>query len=179
MRLRRSVLIWLFALAPFAMAAPAAGAAVPDRVLLQAQGADDGSVRVTATVLDRRGSPVSDAPVTFRARTAFGWLIVGETSTGKDGQAQVNVAAANAGEISVEAGEDATARASILVGEQARPEPHVRPGRNVLRHLSPQPGLVSPYPIPLQVAFFGVILGGVWATYGYVVWLLRRIRQGG
>ncbi len=178
----RSVPVWVFvfALVPFLMAGPAAAAApAPARVLLQAQTAADGSVRVTATVLDSGGSPVRDAPVTFRARTAFGWLIVGEASTSKDGQAHVTVAPANAGEVSVEAGEDATARAAILVGERTVPEPQIRPGENVLRGLSPQPGLISPYPIPLQVGFLGVILGGVWATYGYVAWLLLRISQGG
>jgi hypothetical protein len=41
-----------------------------------------------------------------------------------------------------------------------------------------QPGFISPYPVPLQVVLFGVVLGGIWTTYAYVVWtLLVRIRR--
>lgn len=46
----------------------------------------------------------------------------------------------------------------------------------MLRDLSPQPGFISPYPVPLQVVLLAVILGGIWTTYGYIVWLLSRIR---
>ncbi|MDR7519901.1 MAG: hypothetical protein QN123_10085 [Armatimonadota bacterium] len=55
-------------------------------------------------------------------------------------------------------------------------DPAIRPGRYVLRDLSPQPGFISPYPVPLQVVLLAVILGGIWTTYGYIVWLLSRIR---
>ena len=55
--------------------------------------------------------------------------------------------------------------------------PRIRPGRDALSRLSPQPGFISPYLVPLQVALLGLILGGIWTTYGYVVWLLLRIRQ--
>ncbi len=43
--------------------------------------------------------------------------------------------------------------------------------------MSPQPGLISPYPIPGQVALILLALGGVWGAYVYVVRLLIGIRE--
>lgn len=57
-------------------------------------------------------------------------------------------------------------------------EPRVRPGREVLSALSPQPGFISPYLVPTQVMLLALVLGGIWTTYGYVAWLLSRIRSG-
>jgi hypothetical protein len=158
---------------------PAEGAE-PARVLLRTRAAADGTVQVMATVVDARGAPVAEVPLVFKRRTAFGWLTLLETSTGKDGTAQTTLGAEAApGEIAVEAGEDGTIRAAVLVERRKAPPPVIRPGRDVLRGLSPQPGFISPYPVPLQVTLFGVILGGIWATYGYVAWLLLRIRREG
>lgn len=151
--------------------------AEPARVLLRAQAASDGTVQVTATVVDARGASVAEVPLTFRARTAFGWLTLLETTTSKDGTARATLAAGSTpGEIAVEAGEEGTIRAAILVGERQAAPLRIRPGRDVLRGLSPQPGFISPYPVPLQVALFGFILTGIWTTYTWVVWLLLRIR---
>jgi len=177
-RLRSLLFCGLFVVALAAMPARVEGAE-PARVLLRAQAASDGTVRVTAIVVDARGAPVAEVPLIFKARTTFGWLTLLETSTGKDGTARTTLAAGTTpGEIAVEAGEDGTVRAAILVGERKAAPLRIRPGRDVLRGLSPQPGFISPYPVPLQVTLFGIILGGIWTTYGYVVWLLGRIRQG-
>ena len=177
-RLRSLLFCGLFVVALAAMPARVEGAE-PARVLLRAQAASNGTVRVTAIVVDARGAPVAEVPLIFKARTTFGWLTLLETSTGKDGTARTTLAAGTTpGEIAVEAGEDGTVRAAILVGERKAAPLRIRPGRDVLRGLSPQPGFISPYPVPLQVTLFGIILGGIWTTYGYVVWLLGRIRQG-
>jgi hypothetical protein len=175
MRQRRSLLLWAFLAMLFVTAS--AEAAEPARVILQTEPAADGSVRVTAAVLDAQGASVPEVPVTFRARTTFGWLILAESTTGRDGRAQTTVPAGNAWEITVEAGEDGTARAAILLGERNMSSPRVRPGRDRLLGLSPQPGLISPHPVPFQVALLGLILAGVWSTYGYVIWLLLRIHR--
>lgn len=82
------------------------------------------------------------------------------------------------GEISAETGEEETIRATILAREVPAFVPQIRPGHERLRSLSPQPGFISPYPVPLQLTLFGLVLGGIWTTYGYVVWLLLRIRRG-
>jgi hypothetical protein len=175
MRRRLSLLLWPL-LAILFVPAPAE-AAEPARVLLQTEPAADGSVRVTAAVLDARGAPVPETPVTFRVRTTFGWLILAESTTGRNGRARATVPAGNAWEIAVEAGEDGTARAAILLSQRTMSPPRIRPGRDRLLGLSPQPGIISPRPVPFQVALLGLILAGVWSTYGYVIWLLLRIHR--
>lgn len=48
----------------------------------------------------------------------------------------------------------------------------------ILGQLSPQPGLISPSP-PLGLLFvLGLVLGGIWATYGYVFYQLSQIKKG-
>ncbi len=182
MRPLRSLLFFVFC-AAFVMipAVPPALAEGPEpaRVLLRAETAPDGTLQVTAMVVDARGAPVADVPLTLKARATFGWLTFYETTTGKDGIARTTlVPGTAAGEITAEAGEDGNITAAILVGEKKTAPPRIRPGRDVLRRLSPQPGFISPYPVPLQVVLFGLILGGIWVTYGYVAWALLRIAKG-
>ena len=176
-RLRRLLFCGVFVVVLAALPARVEGAE-PARVLLRAQAASDGTVRVTATVVDARGAPVADVPLVIKARTTFGWLTLLDTSTAKDGTAHTTLAAGTMpGEVAVEAGDEGTVRAAILVGERKAAPLRIRPGRDVLRGLSPQPGFISPYPVPLQVTLFGIILGGIWTTYGWVVWLLLSIRR--
>lgn len=176
-RLRSPVLPGIFLLVLLALVARPAGAAEPARLLLRAETAPDGTIRASAVVTDQRGAPVADAAVTFKVRTTFGWLIVAETMTDGRGRAQATLSTPAAGELSAEAGDETVVRATVLMGERAPASPRLRPGRDVLATLSPQPGFISPYLVPLQIALVGLILAGVWSTYGYVVWLLMRIRQ--
>jgi CHASE1-domain containing sensor protein len=129
-------------------------------------------------VADAKGAPVVGAPVVIKVRVAFGWLSIARASTDQAGRARVDLPATlRSGEVSAEAGDDGQARAAVRFGEETlRRQLVVRPGRDALSALSPQPGFISPYPVPLQVALLGLILGGIWTTYGYVVWLLSRIR---
>lgn len=69
----------------------------------------------------------------------------------------------------------AVALLASAASAQPAPEPRARPGVETLESISPQPGLVSPYPPVLEVAFLVVIVGGVWITYGYVVYQVYRI----
>lgn len=177
--MRRRCSLLLGALIAVLLAGAQARAAEPARLVLKVETAADGTVRVLATVTDKSGAPVAEAPVTFRARTAFGWLTLVETTTGPDGRARTILSAPiRGGEISAETGEEELIRATILAGEVPAFVPQIRPGHERLRSLSPQPGFISPYPVPLQLALFGLVLGGIWTTYGYVVWLLLRIRRG-
>src|SRR3972149_4185205 len=68
-------------------------AAEPARVLLRAQAAPNGTVQVTAKVVDARGAPVAEVPLIFKARTTFGWLTLLETSTDPAGTARTTLAA--------------------------------------------------------------------------------------
>jgi hypothetical protein len=153
-------------------------AAEPATLTLQASIGPDGTVRLTVLVVDAKGAPAADASVDVKTRTVFGWLPVGRVSTDAAGRAQLDLPAASApGEFLAEVGGDGRVRAILRLGQRKPLEPQVRPGREILGELSPQPGFISPYPVPLQVALLAVVLGGIWTAYGYVAWLLGRIRS--
>ena len=160
-----------------ALAVPAARAAEAAEVTMRVQAAPGGSFRVTAVVVDAKGTAVPDVPVVLKMRTAFGWLSIAKGATDQAGRWQFTLpAATRPGELSVEAGEDSEIRTTLRTGEAGPTALEIRPGRESLSRLSPQPGFISPYPVPLQVALLGVVLGGIWSTYGYVIWLLSRVR---
>ncbi len=177
----RSSLALLFGFSVIlAVAALPVWAAEPATVAVRADPGFEGAYRITADVVDTNGRPVAGTPVVLKVRTTFGWLLIAKASTGTTGRIQITLPASlRSGEIAVEAGDDGEVRAAIRLGEQKFAAPSVRPGRDTLSSLSPQPGLISPYPIPLQVVLLVVILGGVWSTYGYVAWLLSQIRNAG
>lgn len=155
-------------------------AAEQSRITLQAEAASDGTLSVTAVVVDGTGAPVADASVVFKARTTFGWLPIssGGIPTDATGRARVVLPATfRPGEVSAEIEAEGEIRVTVRL-EQRPFAPRVRPGREALGELSPQPGFISPYPVPLQVGLLALVLGGIWMTYGYVAWLLSRIRAG-
>lgn len=156
--------------------AGAAAAGTPAKIGLTRETGGDGQARVTAVVTDAEGTPVEGAAVTFRVKTAFGWLTVAEVESRSDGTAAIVLPPTSLhAEISADAGEGDM---GMLAASVARPEPAVRPGRGILGTLSPQPGLISPYPPP-QILFVALILGGIWTTYAYLVFLLVRLRRAG
>lgn len=175
MRRRSSVLI----LGLIVGLAATVAAAEPAALTLAVQVQDDGTVLVTGRVTDGKGNPASEVPVAFQVRTAFGWLFVAEVSTDRMGAASVVLPQMpRSGEISAEAGEgEKTVRAAKWIDHPALPAPASRPGADVLSGLSPQPGFISPYPVPLEVAILALVLGGVWVTYAYLVSLLVKIRR--
>lgn len=176
MRRRRNLLVSCV-LSVLLLAVPAA-AADPAGVALSAKTLPDGSTQLTAAVKDNGGAPVDGATVTFRAKTAFGWLTLAEETTDQAGKAEVILGASSRyGEIVAEAGAESPIRASIRFEQGRSVEPAKRPGPGVLTRLSPQPGFISPYPVPLAVLFLTVILGGIWTTYGYLVSLLVKIHR--
>lgn len=153
-----------------------AAAGEPARISLIEQRLADGSQRVVAAVTDGAGTPVAGTPVTFLARTAFGWLRLGEVDTDATGTASIpGPPVLPYGEVRV-VGEDEALSASVLFEEVAARDPVRRPGLDVLRRLSPQPGLVSPYP-PIQILFVAGLLAGIWTTYAYLITLLVRMRR--
>lgn len=152
-------------------------AADPASVTVRAVMESDGTFQVTVMVVDAKGAVVPEAPVVLKVRTAFGWLPVAKRATDASGRARVTLPPNfRGGEITTEAGEDGQASATIRFGRAEFRPLSVRPGRDVLGGLSPQPGFISPYPVATQVALLAVVLGGIWVSYGYVAWLLSRIR---
>ncbi len=160
------------------LAVPALAAGPASSVKLAVETLPTGAVRVTATVTDAREAPMPDVSVVVRAKTTFGWLKVAEGATDPRGQIRAELPAPSRfEEITVEAGDANTVQAAVRL-EQGQPAaPAMRPGYDRLARLSPQPGFISPYPVPLQVLLLGVILGGIWATYGYIVSQLVQIRR--
>ncbi|MDR7568711.1 MAG: Ig-like domain-containing protein [Armatimonadota bacterium] len=150
----------------------------PARVTLKLAAGPDGAQWITALVTDAEGAPVPEASVVFKLRTAFGWLTLAEQPTDASGQARIRLPAGTwATEVLAESGDVEGVGAILTVGARSPGPPRIRPGPDVLRALSPQPGFISPRPVPELVALLGLVLGGIWATYGYVAWLLRRIHR--
>lgn len=177
MRRHRSLGILLMLLAIPTLAITAA-AGEPSRVNLIARPQTDGTTLVAVTITDAGGGPVPDVAVSMRAKTTFGWLALADRTTDQAGRVQIILPPSSPyGEIAVEAGDEGTLRAAIRLNPPASREPAVRPGRDIISRLSPQPGFISPYPQPMQVLFLGLILGGIWTTYGYLALLLVRIRR--
>lgn len=153
-------------------------AAEPAALTLAVQIRDDGTTLVTGRVTDAKGAPAPGVLVAFQVQTAFGWLLVAEVKTDRTGEARVVLPRTRAGEIRAEAEDgDTTLRAAKWIDRVSPPAPATRPGRDVLSGLSPQPGFISPYPVPLEVAILALALGGIWMTYAYLVSLLVRIRR--
>lgn len=177
MRRHRNLGILLVLLAiPVLVITAAAGE--PSRVNVIAKPQTDGTTLVAVTVTDAGGAPVPDVAVTMRAKTTFGWLVLADRTTDQVGRVQIILPASSRyGEIAIEAGDEGSLRAAIRLNPPATREPAVRPGRDIISRLSPQPGFLSPYPHPLQVGLLGLILGGIWTTYAYLVLLLVRIRR--
>lgn len=175
MRRRSSVLI----LGLIVGLAATVSAAEPAALTLAVQSQEDGTILVIGRVTDSDGNPASEVPVTFQVRTTFGWLLVAEVTTDRTGAARVVLPQMpRSGEIAAEAGDgEKTVHAAKWIDHAAPPAPAIRPGADVLSRLSPQPGFISPYPAPLEVAILALILGGVWSTYAYLVSLLVKIRR--
>lgn len=130
---------------------------------------------VVAVLTDESGAPQEGVSVEFRARTAFGWLPLGEATTDASGRAALVLPAGRTyPEVEVQIA-DPPLRAVVSLVRRPPERPAVRPGRGVLETLSPQPGLISPYPVP-PLTLLAVLVGAIWATYGYILVLLARIR---
>jgi len=160
-----------------AASAAAAEAAEPARISLVTRDGADGSLRLVAAVQDASGAPVPGMVVTFRAHTAFGWLTLAEVETDAAGTASALLSGPSRyARVQARAGDDAALEAELLLALPSARDPQRRPGLEVLRRMSPQPGFISPYP-PVQILVVAVLLGGIWTTYVYVVSLLLRLRR--
>lgn len=174
MRRRPDVLLLVLLLLTVG-AAPAPAA--PAKISLARETDDTGSTRIVATVADAAGAAVASTAVSFSVRTAFGWLRVAEMNTDANGTAALTLEPTmRYPELLAQAEEVPDVRAGLRLAQGERPGPVRRPGRGILRALSPQPGFLSPYP-PVQILFVAALLGGIWGTYAYLVLLLARIRR--
>ncbi|MFQ5854304.1 MAG: c-type cytochrome, partial [Anaerolineae bacterium] len=151
-------------------ASQASTAAVPARLSLDAAPGTDGVIIVRVALQSDDGKPIPEAPITlFRQTVMGGSLPVAEATTDSQGEAILQVAAVKDQTWVLEA---------AYVGSDNW-GPAKAQGKVKLRGTATLPpvisGLTSPTPPPAFAAILVVVVGGVWATYGYVVYQLVRI----
>jgi hypothetical protein len=132
---------------------------------------DDGSILARVTLQKGSGEPLGNAPVIFTLRTALGGeLVLGSPTTMENGSAVVKIPATGGEQLKVTAsfeGGNGLAYAETS-GEISAPGAAMehRPA-----------GLSAPTaPAPLAFGLL-IVLGGVWATYGFVVYQVFHIRR--
>lgn len=132
---------------------------------------DDGDLLARAVLTDARGQPMADRTITFILTTQFGGELVLDTpTTMEDGSAVVRIPATGANAMRItayfEGGDglaysESQADATLSAGQMEHP----------LGQLSARTA-----PPVLALALI-VVLGGVWATYGFVVYQVALIRR--
>lgn len=150
----------------------------------------DGDAILSATLKKYDGTPVSDARITFSRATTFGVIDLGTVKTDANGVAALvlpqvpssanEVAAvfkgdkdwdASTAKIALEPPGVATSFADVNTSDVrlSVDEPL----------LPPEGSLITPNPPLLPTTIFALIVGGVWATYGYVMYQVYGIWKRG
>jgi hypothetical protein len=165
------------------------GAPNPDGDPAQQKAVARPTVSITATVeegkkllvatVTRDGEPVADVKVAFFAQRTFGLLSLGQDTTLDDGTAAAPFPQSLPG--------GATGELQFIAEITDPPEFAALRGQATLPGgLASKPVATEPFPralwaprapLPL-VLTIGVLVGGVWCTYAYVVVQLMKIRKG-
>ncbi len=170
--------------------APVAGTALPTKMTLsldQAVGGGDG-VGILVTLVDSIEKPVVGAIVQFYVNTTFGPMKVDSSTTNADGRASVTYSPKLSGQVQIIASYDGGARyagsttsGSITYQARTAEEPIQRLPFAFGQNTGLDVRLVGS---PLSTGLFlgsllGLVIGGVWATYLFVVKQLADIRKYG
>ncbi len=143
----------------------------PVTLTLDLKPRENGGVLARVTLLDAGGNPLADQPVIFSLRTSLGGdLMLGAPTTIENGSAALKIPATASERLRVTA---AFEGGNGLAYTEATSEITV-PGLP-MQHL-PGPLSTATAPPTLALALL-VVLGGVWATYGFVVYQVVRIRR--
>jgi hypothetical protein len=132
---------------------------------------EDGSVLARATLQDSKGNPVAGQPIIFNQQTSVGSeLELGTLVTGDDGSALVSIPAVAGQDLEVTAESEGGngigfTRVAANLTVPGVPDAH------------PVGALSSATPPPILALILLIVLGGVWATYGAVVYQVFRIRE--
>ncbi|HYF90610.1 MAG TPA: hypothetical protein VD969_00035 [Symbiobacteriaceae bacterium] len=131
----------------------------------------DQSAVALAVLTGTDGKPIGRAPVQFSRKTTFGTQNLGTVNTDDKGQAQLDVQTYPGQQVSMRAqfaGNDAlaptVAQAAISVPAAAA---------------QPLDPLLTPRPNPWLVLGLGIVAGGVWFTYGWVYYMVGRLKRAG
>ncbi len=132
---------------------------------------DDGSVLARASLQDARGSPLVDVPVAFVLHTSVGGdLVLGTPKTIDNGSAVLKIPATGAENVRVTASFDGGN--GLAYAETTREM--TGPGMKMMHRIDPLSAPTAPPALALALL---VVLGGVWATYSFVVYQVIRIRR--
>ncbi len=157
--------------------------------IVQSPGAAGGTL-LTATLVQDNGVPVGGAVLAFSRATTFGVMDLGTVKTDAKGNASLTLATvpANARQVVVafKGGESLSATETKIVLELPAAAPssgNVDP-RNISLSLeepllAPEGSLITPNPPLLPAAILALVVGAVWATYGYVVYQVFSIWKTG
>ena len=149
----------------------------PTPTLTISRSLEEGKAVLVAN-LRANGKPVEDAAIQFYAKRTFGDLKLGEEKTLEDGTAAVafpkDLPAGENGILHLAAEFKAT---TALAG--ARVEQTFTGGRVIKSQEITLPrALWAPQAPLVLLIVIGAVMGGVWASYGYVVLQILRIRRG-
>jgi len=151
----------------------AKGSGAPTFLTLELIPGEDGSVLARATLHDSKGSPVAGQPIIFKQQTSVGGVLeLATLVTIEDGSALVSIAAVAGQELEVIAefeGGNGIAFTQVVANLTVPGTPDAHPVGV----------LSSATPPPMLVLILLIVLGGVWTTYGTVVYQVFRIRRGG
>lgn len=135
--------------------------------------ADEQSAIAQVTLVDARGDPISGVPVTFTLHTSVGGeLELGSPITTEDGTAVLNISTTPGQALQV----SAAFEGGSGYGFSEYSAEITMPGEPVTNPIGP---LSSPTPPPVLALILLIVLGGIWITYGSVVYQVFRIRSGG
>ena len=143
----------------------------PVSLTLDLKPRDDGSVLARATVQDASGNPIANVPVIFTLHTSLGGdLTLGSPTSMEGGSAVIKISATGSEKLRITASfEGGNGFAYVEASGEI-----TAPGLP-MRH---EPGpLSAPTAPPALALALLVVLGGVWATYGYVVYQIAHIRN--
>lgn len=156
--------------------------------IVQSPGAAGGTV-LTAILVQDNGVPVNGAVLAFSRSTTFGVIDLGTVKTDAKGSASLSlvtlppnarqVIAAFKGDDKLLASETKIALEPPAASLSGNPDP-----RNISLSveeplLAPEGSLITPNPPLLPTAILALVVGGVWATYGYVLYQVFNIWKTG
>ncbi len=143
----------------------------PVALALELSPRDDGSVLARATLQDARSSPLVDVPVVFVLHTSVGGdLVLGTPKTIGTGSAVLKVPATGAESVRVTASFEGGNGLAYAETTQEM----AMPGTKMTHPIDPLSAPTAPPALALALL---VVLGGVWATYSFVVYQVIRIRR--
>ncbi|MDE3087903.1 MAG: c-type cytochrome [Chloroflexota bacterium] len=150
----------------------------------------EGGVILNAWLADHDDFPVSDQAIAFSRTTTFGTIDLGTVKTGANGVASLtlrdvppdaNIVAAFQGEKNWNA-----STAKVVLDPMAVAVSPAEVNVNSVRLsvgdeplLAPEGSLITPYPPLLPVTLFALVVGCVWAAYGFVVYQVVAIWRNG